>query len=129
DISSVHVQEEANKVLFLGASPTEAGGLVCLDVETGDWEYLRKASTQDIDPAYISEPKSISWQSEGGATAYGFYYAPTNPDFVAPAGELPPLIVESHGGPTSQSSSSLSLKRQFWTSRGFAILDVNYGGS
>lgn len=129
DISSVHVQEEANKVLFLGASPTQAGGLVCLDVETGEWEYLRKASTQDIDPAYISEPKSISWQSEGGATAYGFYYAPTNPDFVAPAGELPPLIVESHGGPTSQSSSSLSLKRQFWTSRGFAILDVNYGGS
>lgn len=129
DISNVHVQEEANKVLFLAASPTESGGLVSLDVETGEWEYLRQASTETIDPAYISIPESISWQSEGGATAYGFYYAPKNPDFAANNGELPPLIVESHGGPTSQSTNSLSLKRQFWTSRGFAILDVNYGGS
>src|SRR5690606_8220525 len=77
----------------------------------------------------ISVPESISWQSEGGATAYGFYYPPTNPDFTAREKDLPPLIVESHGGPTSQSSSSLKLSRQFWTSRGFAILDVNYGGS
>jgi dipeptidyl aminopeptidase/acylaminoacyl peptidase len=128
-ISDVHVQQLANKVLFLGSSPTDLGGLARLDVETGEWEYLRKASAQDIDPAYISVPEPVSWQSEGGATAYGFYYPPKNADYVAPADELPPLIVESHGGPTSQSSSSLSLKRQFWTSRGFAILDVNYGGS
>lgn len=129
DISNVQMQQATNKVLFLGSSPTDLGGLVLLDIMTGEWEYLRKASTQDIDPAYISVPESISWQSEGGATAYGFYYPPTNPDFIAPEKDLPPLIVESHGGPTSQSSSALSLKRQFWTSRGFAILDVNYGGS
>lgn len=128
-ITDVHMQQETNKVFFLGSSPTDLGGLVLLDIMSGEWEYLRKASSRDIDPAYISVPQPISWQSEGGATAHGFYYPPTNPDFVAPAGELPPLIVESHGGPTSQSSSSLSLKRQFWTSRGFAILDVNYGGS
>ena len=128
-ISDVHVQEEANKVLFLGSSPTDLGGLVRLDVETGEWEYLRKASTQEIDPAYISVPQPISWQSEGGAMAHGFYYPPKNADYTAPGNELPPLIVESHGGPTSQSTSDLSLKRQFWTSRGFAILDVNYGGS
>lgn len=128
-ISDVHVQEEADTVIFLGSSPTESGGLVRLDLNTGSWEYLREASAEEVDPAYISVPQPISWQSEGGATAHGFYYPPTNPDFIAPANELPPLIVESHGGPTSQSSSALSLKRQFWTSRGFAILDVNYGGS
>ena len=128
-ITDVHVQEETNKVLFLGSSSTDLGGLVRLDVETGEWEYLRKASTQEIDPAYISVPQPISWQSEGGAVAHGFYYPPKNPAYAAPANELPPLIVESHGGPTSQSTSDLSLKRQFWTSRGFAILDVNYGGS
>lgn len=129
DISNVRMQQETNKVLFLGSSPTDMGGLVLLDITTGEWEYLRKASAEDIDPAYISVPQSISWQSEGGATAHGFYYPPTNPGFVAPEKDLPPLIVESHGGPTSQSSSALSLKREFWTSRGFAILDVNYGGS
>ena len=128
-ISNVKMQQETNKVLFLGSSPTDLGGLVLLDIMSGEWEYLRKASTEEIDPAYISVPQSISWQSEGGATAYGFYYPPTNPDFAAPERDLPPLIVESHGGPTSQSESSLKLSRQFWTSRGFAILDVNYGGS
>lgn len=128
-ISNVQMQQDTNKVLFLGSSPTDMGGLVLLDINTGDWEYLRKASTEEIDPAYIAVPQSISWQSEGGATAYGFYYPPKNPNNSAPEGDLPPLIVESHGGPTSQSSSSLKLSRQFWTSRGFAILDVNYGGS
>ena len=129
DISNVRMQQDTNKVLFLGASPTDLGGLVLLDIMTGEWEYLRQRASETVDAAYISVPESISWKNDNGATAYGFYYPPTNPDFAAPEGDLPPLIVESHGGPTSQSSSALSLKRQFWTSRGFAILDVNYGGS
>ena len=129
DISNVRMQQDTNKVIFLGASPTDLGGLVLLDIMTGEWEYLRQRAAETVDAAYISVPESISWKNENGATAYGFYYPPTNPDFTAPEGDLPPLIVESHGGPTSQSSSALSLKRQFWTTRGFAILDVNYGGS
>ncbi|MCO5225957.1 MAG: prolyl oligopeptidase family serine peptidase [Thermomicrobiales bacterium] len=128
-ISDVHVQQSTDTVIFLGASPTDLGGLVQLDLATGEWQYLRQASAERIDPDYISVPESISWTSEDGSTAYGFYYAPANRDFTGPDDELPPLIVESHGGPTSQTSSTLSLKRQFWTSRGFAILDVNYGGS
>ncbi len=128
-ISDVHVQQSSNTVIFLGSSPTDLGGLVQMDVDSGEWTYLRKSSAVDIDPGYISVPEPIPWKSEGGAVAHGFYYAPANKDFTGPEDELPPLIVESHGGPTSQSSSALNLKRQFWTSRGFAVLDVNYGGS
>src|SRR5690606_37693269 len=73
--------------------------------------------------------RPVSWTSEDGETAHGFYYPPVNPNFTAPEGELPPLIVESHGGPTGATSSAFSMTRQLWTSRGFAILDVNYGGS
>lgn len=128
-ISDVHVQESTNTVIFLAGSPTRSTGLVQLDIETGDWAYLRQATVEEFDTEYMSVPQPLSWRSEGGATAYGFYYPPTNKKFSGPEGELPPLIVESHGGPTSQTNSTLNLKRQYWTSRGFAILDVNYGGS
>lgn len=129
DISNVTVQQATNHVLFLGASPTDPGGVVSLDIESGEWEMLRTASEIEIDPETVSIARPVSWTSEDGATAYGFYYPPVNPHFTGPEGELPPLIVESHGGPTSATSSAFSMKKQFWTSRGFAILDVNYGGS
>ena len=64
-----------------------------------------------------------------GRTAHAFYYAPRNPDFAAPSGEKPPLLVKSHGGPTAAASTALDLGIQFWTSRGFGVVDVNYGGS
>jgi dipeptidyl aminopeptidase/acylaminoacyl peptidase len=82
-----------------------------------------------LDPTYISVPQPIEFPTEHALTAHGYYYAPRNPDYQAPAGELPPLLVISHGGPTSATSSALSLSIQFWTSRGFAVLDVDYGGS
>ncbi len=74
-------------------------------------------------------PEAIEYPTENGLTAHALFYPPANRDFTAPAGELPPLIVHSHGGPTSAASSTLDWKVQFWTSRGFAFLDVNYGGS
>lgn len=129
NISNVSVQQATNSVIFIGASPTDPGGIVRLDADTGEWEMLRRVSEQQFDPETISIARPVSWTSTDGETAYGFYYPPVNPHFTGPEGELPPLIVESHGGPTSFSSSSFSLKKQFWTSRGFAILDVNYGGS
>ncbi|MFN2517336.1 MAG: prolyl oligopeptidase family serine peptidase, partial [Pyrinomonadaceae bacterium] len=58
-----------------------------------------------------------------------YFYPPLNPDYAAPAGELPPLLVKSHGGPTSAAVTALSLSLQYWTSRGIAVLDMNYGGS
>jgi dipeptidyl aminopeptidase/acylaminoacyl peptidase len=82
-----------------------------------------------IEPTYISVPETIEFPTEGGVTAFGFFYRPVNPDYAAPAGELPPLIVYVHGGPTSAVSNVLDLADQFWTTRGFAYLVVNYGGS
>jgi len=128
-ITDVHVQAITNKVIFIGSSPTSPGGIVRLDADTGKWEMLRESSQTEIDPETISIARPVSWESTDGTTAHGFYYPPVNPRFTGPTDELPPLIVESHGGPTSFSPASFSMKRQFWTSRGFAILDVNYGGS
>ncbi len=82
-----------------------------------------------IDPAYVSRPEAIVFPTEGGLTAHANYYPPANPDFRAPEGELPPLLVNVHGGPTSSHEAMLDLDVQYWTSRGIAVVDVNYGGS
>src|SRR6185437_1367775 len=78
----------------------------------------------------VSRPRSIAFPTDNGsATAYALYYPPTNQDFTGTEGERPPLIVESHGGPTARTSAQLNMGIQFWTSRGFGVVDVNYGGS
>lgn len=82
-----------------------------------------------MDAGYLSEPEVIEFPTEDGLTAYGFYYAPQNKDFIAPEGERPPLLVKIHGGPTAATFASFNPSLQYWTSRGIAILDVNYGGS
>ncbi len=79
--------------------------------------------------AYLSQPRFVEFPTTDGRTAFAFHYPPTNPDVVAPDGELPPLLVISHGGPTSNGDQRLSLDVQFFTSRGFAVVDVDYGGS
>jgi dipeptidyl aminopeptidase/acylaminoacyl peptidase len=78
---------------------------------------------------YFSAPQHIAFPTENGLTAYAHYYPPANPDFAPPSGEKPPLVVKCHGGPTSGASTTLSLGIQYWTSRGIAVLDVDYGGS
>ena len=127
DISSLKAQGE--KVVFLAGCPTESSGIVQLDLGTSQLEVLRSASNLSLDAGYLSVPQSIEFPTENGLTAFAFFYPPTNQDFAAPAGEKPPLVVKSHGGPTAATSSSMNLKIQYWTSRGFAVLDVNYGGS
>ncbi len=116
-------------VLFSAASPTQAAAIVRLDLATAKIEMLRRSSSVSIDPAYISVAQPVEFPTEHGQSAYAYFYPPRNPDFQAPADELPPLLVISHGGPTAATSSRLSLEIQFWTSRGIAVLDVNYGGS
>lgn len=127
DISGVRVSGET--VLFVGSSATLAPQLVRLDIGTGEHSVLRLSSVVDLDAGYMSRPESIEFPTADGAMSYGFYYPPANRNFAAPAGELPPLIVRGHGGPTGAASAALSLSIQFWTSRGFAVLDVNYRGS
>jgi len=118
-----------NRVLFIGSSPTESSAIVQLNLDTGELEVLRRSSQIVLDKGYLSVPQPIEFPTENGKTAYGFFYPPQNKDYQVSEGEKPPLVVKSHGGPTAATSSSLSLKNQYWTSRGFAVLDVNYGGS
>ena len=103
--------------------------IVRLDVETGTYEVLKSAGDVPVCNTLISAPESIAFPTESDAIAFAFFYPPNNPGFQAPDGQIPPLIVKSHGGPTGNTSSQLSLGTQFWTSRGFAVVDVDYGGS
>ena len=119
----------AGQVVLGVGSPTEPMSIIRLDLATRQIEILVRASEMRVDPAYLSIPQAIEFPTEHGLTAHGFFYAPSNPDFAAPSDARPPLLVVSHGGPTSSTFSSLSLSKQYWTSRGFAVLDVNYGGS
>ncbi|MCK5556973.1 MAG: S9 family peptidase [Candidatus Hydrogenedentes bacterium] len=123
------LRAEHGRVLFLGASRTEPTSVVHLDLATHELEVLRRSSEVGIDPGYLSKPHAIRFPTEQGLTAHGFFYAPKNLDYVAPSEEQPPLIVISHGGPTAATSGTLNLMIQHWTSRGIAVLDVNYGGS
>lgn len=117
------------QVVCLAGSPTESAAIIQLDLATRKPRVLRRSTNVGVDSGYISIPQAIEFPTEHGLTAYGFYYPPRNRDYVAPPGEKPPLMVIAHGGPTSAASNVLNLERQFWTSRGFAVLDVNYGGS
>ena len=126
-LGSVHANAE--RIVLIAASPTESATVVEIDVATTKSRVLRRSSSVRVDPAYISIAQHIEFPTEDGQTAYAYYYEPRNADYQASREELPPLLVMSHGGPTSATSSTLSLQTQFWTSRGFAILDVNYGGS
>lgn len=110
-------------------SPTEATAIVRVSLDSGEVTVLRSASDVEVDPSYIAVPEAIEYPTEGGKTAHGLFYPPTNKDYTAPEGEKPPLIVIIHGGPTSQTVAVRSLSIQYWTSRGFGVLDVNYGGS
>jgi dipeptidyl aminopeptidase/acylaminoacyl peptidase len=92
---------------------------------------LKFSNTEDVRAyeGHLSAPQSIEFPTENGMTAFGLFHPPVNRDFTAPAAELPPLIVRAHGGPTSAFSSALDWSVQYWTNRGFAVLNVNYSGS
>lgn len=123
------IKVAGDQALYIGGSPTEPSAAIQLNLTTGEQHIIKRSSTLDLDTGYLSIPEPIEFPTENNTTAYGFYYPPTNKDYTAPEDEKPPLLVKSHGGPTAATSSSLSLKIQYWTSRGFAVLDVNYGGS
>lgn len=115
-------------VVFVAASPTDPAALIRLDASSGTHTVLRRSSTYELAPSHVSRPQVISYPSAGRKT-FALYYPPTNADFVAPADERPPLIVVSHGGPTGMAMARFTLQTQYWTTRGFAVVDVNYGGS
>jgi dipeptidyl aminopeptidase/acylaminoacyl peptidase len=111
-------------------TPTVAPTIVTLDPATLTTSgVLRHSTSVAIDPAYISTAEPITFPTAGGRVAHALFYRPVNPDAVAPDGELPPLVVRSHGGPTSSASNVLELNFQYLTTRGIAVVDVDYGGS
>jgi dipeptidyl aminopeptidase/acylaminoacyl peptidase len=118
-----------DRAVFRAGSPRESFSIIEIDLASHTTKVLQRASKSDIATGFISEPQAIEFPTENGLTAHGFYYPPKNRDFIAPKLERPLLLVKSHGGPTSAAIAVLALGIQYWTSRGVAVLDVNYGGS
>jgi dipeptidyl aminopeptidase/acylaminoacyl peptidase len=116
-------------VVTVAGGPAQEIGVHRIDPRTGTVEALRPPRDIGVDPGYLSAPEHITFASDGGRTAHGLFYPPRNPDRTGPEGALPPLLVVIHGGPTSSAVPVLSTSVQYWTSRGFAVVDVNYGGS
>lgn len=117
------------QAVFTAGSATQPLSVALLNLHTNQVTVLRRSTSLTADPALLSHPEPVEFPTEGGLTAHGFFYSPRNAQYAVPAGERPPLILMSHGGPTSATHTALDPEVQYWTSRGFAVLDVNYGGS
>ena len=127
EIRDLRVSDGA--VLMLGGAPTIALELARIDLYTEQRETLARSIAELPPMGYLSVPESITFPTSGNRIAHAFYYPPCNADIAPAPLSKPPLMVISHGGPTGMASNTLKLATQFWTSRGFALLDVNYGGS
>jgi dipeptidyl aminopeptidase/acylaminoacyl peptidase len=125
-----HLRVNSGRAVFIGGSPSRPAAVVAMDLETGKTEELRRAAEREIDAGYLSTGEAVEFPTEGGVTAHGFFHAPRNRDFVPTRrDEKPPLVVMVHGGPTGSTATALRMSIQYYTSRGIAVLDVNYGGS
>lgn len=116
-------------VVAVVGSPTEAPAIVAISFPSQRVEVLKRSRQPSISAGYLSAPRAVEFTTGANLTAHALFYAPANEDFRGPEGDRPPLVVMCHGGPTSATSSVLSFGIQFWTSRGLAVVDVNYGGS
>jgi dipeptidyl aminopeptidase/acylaminoacyl peptidase len=126
--SGLHVLSGLQGVCTVG-SPTSVAAVVLFDLITGSHSVLRQSKEIDIEEGYLSVPEAIEFPTGNGLTAHAFFYPPLNRYFEGYASEQPPLLVISHGGPTGATSATLKLETQYWTTRGIAVVDVNYGGS
>ena len=128
--TSLHnVQVSGRKVALYAASSTLADRVLVIDLDTHAQDIVKVSNGTKFDSGYFSVPKPIEFPTEHGRTAHASYYAPRNHDFEAPPDEKPPLIVHCHGGPTGSAGATYPFEWQYWTSRGFALVDVDYGGS
>ncbi len=123
------LRASGTQVLFVAGGPTIPEQVVLLDFQSRAVDVLSESRSEELDEGSLSEARQIEFPTEGGDVAFAHFYAPRNASFAGPDDERPPLIVISHGGPTSESTPTFSLEIQFWTSRGFGVVDVNYGGS
>lgn len=123
------VRATPTRAVLIASAPGLPNAIVAIDLKTGAPTVIRSSSAQAPDPRYVSLPEPVAFPTTAGRTAHALFYPPRNDDYEPPEGELPPVIVKVHGGPTASASPALNLTTQFWTSRGYAVLDVNYGGS
>jgi dipeptidyl aminopeptidase/acylaminoacyl peptidase len=127
--SSPSLRSQGRRLVFPASTPIEAAAVIELDLDSGDREVLRRSTEMELDGRYVSVALPVDFPGADGLTSHGFYYAPANPGFSGPDDELPPLVVFVHGGPTAHVTPSLDLQVQLFTSRGIAVVDLNYGGS
>ena len=118
-----------NCIFFVGASLKKGAALYRLNPESLDLYELKRSSSLSINDDDISESEFISYSTKDGDKSYAYFYPPKNNQYELPADELPPLLVIAHGGPTASTKGYFSFIIQFWTSAGFAVVDVDYRGS
>jgi dipeptidyl aminopeptidase/acylaminoacyl peptidase len=123
-----YLRAVGDRLAFIGASPTTSSAVATLQVPTGRLDVLAGAELS-LDPTWVSVPQPIEFPTRDGQTAHALYYPPTNPEVTVPTAAQPPLLVQAHPGPTADAKARLDLRTQFFASRGFAVVDVNYAGS
>jgi dipeptidyl aminopeptidase/acylaminoacyl peptidase len=123
-----YLRAMGDRLAFIGASPTASSAVAIMHMPTGHLKVLAGAKVS-LDAAWVSVPQPIEFPTRDGQTAHALYYRPTNPEVSAPADARPPLLVQAHPGPTADAKARLDLRTQFFTSRGFAVVEVNYAGS
>jgi dipeptidyl aminopeptidase/acylaminoacyl peptidase len=123
------IQVSDDIAVIRAGSPTERSALIAINLRTQQIDVMHEVGQTGVGSRYYSLPEAIEFATRDGETAHAYYYPPQNPDYRAPEGELPPVLVNSHGGPTSRFGTTRNFGTQFWTSRGFGVLEVNYRGS
>jgi dipeptidyl aminopeptidase/acylaminoacyl peptidase len=123
------VSASGSVIAFVAGAPLQPDSVVKVDVASGEYTILRSELTELPDRRFLPVPAEVELEGPYGRVVHALIYPPSNPDVVAPPGELPPYIVWVHGGPTSHVTGLLSLEKAYFTSRGIGIIDVNYGGS
>ncbi len=124
-----YIRSKGEMVAFVGASATVAAQVVVGPVDGSDWQVLSRSRSDELEAGHVSIAEAIAFPTTDDATAHALYYAPRHAEVRGPSGERPPLLVISHGGPTSAASAAYDPAIQFWTTRGIAVVDVNYRGS
>jgi dipeptidyl aminopeptidase/acylaminoacyl peptidase len=120
---------DAGHVAAIASTADAPPAIVRIDIHTGSAHTLHRAGQALLPSSSVSLAAPLHFPSADGRMAHAFYYAPKNPAYQAPPATLPPLLALVHGGPTAQATPTYAPRIQFWTSRGFAVVDVNYGGS
>jgi dipeptidyl aminopeptidase/acylaminoacyl peptidase len=121
--------DAADRVFFIGASTRTTPAIYALDLESKNLQVLKTSSGITLNRADLALPEFVAYPTADGEHAHAFLYLPKNRRYRAPENDKPPLLVLAHGGPTARTTGSLSFIIQFWTSAGFAVIDVDYRGS